>query len=60
MRRGTENSSNNAWNLNLSNGNVNNNNKYNQNRVRPVCESVVRTVLCVTADFFHLMLYGNI
>ena len=57
MRRGTENSSNNAWNLNLSNGNVNNNNKYNQNRVRPVCESVVRTVLNVTAHLSSISCY---
>ena len=32
----TENNSNNAWNVNFSNGNVNNNNKYNGNVVRPV------------------------
>lgn len=32
----TENSSNNAWNVNFSSGNTNNNNKYNQNRVRAV------------------------
>ena len=31
----TENSTNNAWNVNFSNGNVNNNNKYNSNVVRP-------------------------
>jgi len=30
----TENSENNAWNVNASNGNVNNNNKNNQNSVR--------------------------
>ena len=34
---GTENSANNAWNLNFNNGNQNNNNKStNRNRVRPV------------------------
>lgn len=32
----TENSSNNAWNVNFGSGNVGNNNKYNQNVVRPV------------------------
>lgn len=32
----TENSANNAWNVNFSNGNTNANNKYNQNRVRAV------------------------
>lgn len=32
----TENNSNNAWNVNFGNGNVNNNNKYNGNSVRPV------------------------
>ena len=33
----TENSAQNAWNLNFNNGNQNNNNKStNQNRVRPV------------------------
>jgi hypothetical protein len=40
MRKVTENSQNNAWNLNFSNGNVNNNNKKNSNRVRPVCELI--------------------
>lgn len=35
--RSCEYSANNAWNLNLNNGNANNNNKAtNQNRVRPV------------------------
>lgn len=32
----TENSTNNAWNVNFSNGNTNNNNKYNNNAVRAV------------------------
>lgn len=32
----TENSQNNAWNVNFSNGNTNNNNKYNSNAVRAV------------------------
>lgn len=32
----TENSSNNAWNVNFNNGNVDNNNKYNDNYVRAV------------------------
>ena len=32
----TENSQNNAWNVNFSNGNTNNNNKYNANAVRAV------------------------
>ena len=32
----TENSANNAWNVNFSNGNTNNNNKYNGNAVRAV------------------------
>ena len=32
----TENNSNNAWNVNFNDGNVNNNNKYNSNVVRPV------------------------
>lgn len=32
----TENSTNNAWNVNFSNGNINNNNKYNGNAVRAV------------------------
>ena len=32
----TENSLNNAWNVNFSNGNTNNNNKYNANAVRAV------------------------
>lgn len=32
----TENSENNAWNVNFSNGNTNNNNKYNSNAVRAV------------------------
>lgn len=35
-RSSTENSQNNAWNVNFSNGNVNNNNKYNSNSVRAV------------------------
>ena len=32
----TENSQNNAWNVNFSDGNTNNNNKYNSNAVRAV------------------------
>ena len=32
----TENSLNNAWNVNFGNGNTNNNNKYNANAVRAV------------------------
>lgn len=32
----TENSQNNAWNVNFSDGNTNNNNKYNSNAIRPV------------------------
>lgn len=35
-RSASENSQNNAWNVNFSNGNTNNNNKYNSNRVRAV------------------------
>ena len=35
-RSSTENSANNAWNVNFNSGNVNNNNKYNRNRVRAV------------------------
>ena len=42
MRSYTEWSENNAWNLNLNDGNVNNNNKYNGNHVRPVCEYIPR------------------
>lgn len=37
IKRATENSATNAWNLNLNNGNMNNNTKAsNQNRVRAV------------------------
>ena len=35
-RSASENSRNNAWNVNFSDGNTNNNNKYNSNRVRAV------------------------
>lgn len=34
--RSSENSQNNAWNVNFGNGNINNNNKYNNNHVRAV------------------------
>lgn len=36
LRSSTENSQNNAWNVNFSDGNTNNNNKYNSNSVRAV------------------------
>ncbi|MCM1440750.1 MAG: RNA-directed DNA polymerase [Roseburia sp.] len=36
LRSSTENSQNNAWNVNFSSGNTNNNNKYNSNSVRAV------------------------
>jgi len=53
----TENSSNNAWNVNPNNGNVNNNNKYNSNVVRPVAalcnrysEAFFQSILWAYAD----------
>ena len=39
----TQNSANNAWNLNLNDGNMNNNWKFNQNRVRPVSALIKKT-----------------
>lgn len=43
---GTENSANNAWNLNFNNGNQNNNNKStNRNRVRPVSALIWKKVV---------------
>nr|DAJ64901.1 MAG TPA: hypothetical protein [Caudoviricetes sp.] len=39
----TQNSADNAWNLNLSDGNMNNNYKFNQNRVRPVSALIKKT-----------------
>ena len=36
LRSSTENSQNNAWNVNFNDGNTNNNNKYNSNSVRAV------------------------
>lgn len=36
LRKPSENSATNAWNVNFNNGNLNNNNKTNENRVRPV------------------------
>lgn len=48
----TENSSNNAWNVNPNNGNVNNNNKYNSNVVRPVA------ALCIPASFLDSVQYA--
>ena len=39
----TQNSANNAWNLNLNDGNMNNNYKFNQNRVRPVSALIKKT-----------------
>lgn len=43
----TENSSNNAWNVNFNNGNTNANNKYNSNVVRPV------SALCPSKEFLQ-------
>lgn len=39
----TQNSADNAWNLNLSDGNMNTNYKFNQNRVRPVSALIKKT-----------------
>nr|DAE97438.1 MAG TPA: Protein of unknown function (DUF1566) [Caudoviricetes sp.]DAG22484.1 MAG TPA: Protein of unknown function (DUF1566) [Caudoviricetes sp.]DAI53346.1 MAG TPA: Protein of unknown function (DUF1566) [Bacteriophage sp.] len=39
----TQNSADNAWNLNLSDGNMNTNYKFNQNRVRPVSALIRKT-----------------
>ena len=39
----TQNSATNAWNLNLSDGNMNTNYKFNQNRVRPVSALIKKT-----------------
>nr|DAF23107.1 MAG TPA: hypothetical protein [Caudoviricetes sp.] len=39
----TQNSANNAWNLNLNDGNMNNNWKFYQNRVRPVSALIKKT-----------------
>lgn len=44
IRRSTENSSSNAWNLNLNDGNLNNwNDKKNSNKVRPVSALIRKT-----------------
>lgn len=44
IRRSTENSSSNAWNLNLNDGNLNNwNDKSNSNKVRPVSALIRKT-----------------
>lgn len=44
IRRSTENSSSNAWNLNLNDGNLNNwNDKSNSGKVRPVAALIRKT-----------------
>lgn len=44
-----ENNSNNSWNVNFGNGNLNNNNKYNSMRVRPV------SAVDIPKDFLYLI-----